>query len=196
TNATDTVGITSSDANAVLPANAVLAGGSQAFSIALQTAGARTVTASDVNDPAKTANTSSSITVNAGLFVKLQLLVPGETAVPGTAGGKSGAPTARTAGTGYSVTVNAVDGNWNLVTNVNDTVAITSTDPNAGLPANSALVAGTKTLSLTNRTVGSWTVTATDSTDNSKTANTSPALTVSHGAFAKLQLLVPGETAV
>src|SRR5439155_25580255 len=111
TNATDTVGITSSDANAVLPANAVLAGGSQAFSIALQTAGARTVTASDVNDPAKTANTSSSITVNAGLLVKLQLLVPGETAVPGTASGKSGAPTARTAGTGYSVTVNAVDGN-------------------------------------------------------------------------------------
>src|SRR5439155_23157276 len=71
-----------------------------------------------------------------------------------------------------------------------------STHPNRALPATSTLVAGTKTLSLTNRTVGSWTVTATDSTDNSKPANTSPALTVSPGAFAKLQLLGPGETAV
>ena len=34
--------------------------------------------------------------------------------------------------------------------------------------------------------------TATDSTDGSKTANTSPSITVNPGAFVKLQLLAPG----
>ena len=61
------------------------------------------------------------------------------------------------------MTVNAVDANWNLVS-TNDTIAITSSDPNAVLPANAALVGGTKTFSVTNRTAGSWTVTASDVT--------------------------------
>src|SRR5260221_5321579 len=43
----------------------------------------------------------------------------------------------------------------------------------------SPLVVGTKTLSVTNKTAGTWTVTATDVTDGSKAANTSPAITVS-----------------
>src|SRR5206468_7429479 len=109
----DTVGITASDANAALPANAALVGGQQSFSVTLKTAGTRTLTATDVTDGTKTANTSPSITVNVGGFVKLQLLVPGETAAPGTTTGKTGTPTARTAGTGYSITVNAVDPLWN-----------------------------------------------------------------------------------
>src|SRR5206468_9399144 len=119
---TDTVRITSSDSNAALPADASLAGGTGSFSLTLKTPGARTVTATDITDGAKTASTSPAITVNVGAFVKLQLLVPGETAAPGTATGKSGAPSARTAGSGYSVTVNAVDSSWNVVTNGNDTV--------------------------------------------------------------------------
>ena len=41
--------------------------------------------------------------------------------------------------------------------NSTDTVGITSTDPNATLPANTALVAGTKTLSVTAKTAGSKT---------------------------------------
>src|SRR5256886_7434461 len=48
-------------------------------------------------------------------FTKLQLLVPGETAAPGTGSGKTGTPTAQTAGTAFTVTVNAVDANWYLV---------------------------------------------------------------------------------
>jgi len=126
----------------------------------------------------------------------LQLLVPGESAAPGSATGKTGSPTARTAGTSYSVTVNAVDTSWNVVTNVSDTVGLTSTDPNAVLPANAALVSGTRTFSLTNKTAGSWTVTASDATDGSKLANTSPAITVNAGAVMKLQILLQGETAL
>ena len=52
----------------------------------------------------KTANTSPPVTVNAGAFAKLQLLVPGESADPGSASGKSGSPTARTAGSSKAPT--------------------------------------------------------------------------------------------
>src|SRR6202043_3641235 len=112
---THTIGITSSDANAALPSNAALVAGSQTYNVTLKTAGASTVTATDVTDGTKTANTSPVTTVNAGAFSKLQLLMPGETASPGSATGKTGAPTAQTAGTAFSVTVNAVDANWNPV---------------------------------------------------------------------------------
>src|SRR5438552_13221548 len=128
-------------------------------------------------------------------FTKLQLLMPGETAAPGTASGKTGTPNAQTAGTPFTVTVNAVDANWYLVNTVTDTVGITSTDTNATMPGNAALASGTKTFSVTLTTAGTKTLTATDITDGTKTANTSPSITVNAGAFTKLQLLVPGETA-
>src|SRR5260370_38991679 len=96
------------------------------------TASGSTVTASDVTDPSKTASTSAAIPVGAGSFVKLQLLTPGETAAAGTSTGKTGTPTAQTAGTALNVTVNAVDANWNVVTNVTDTAGVASSDSNAG----------------------------------------------------------------
>ncbi len=192
---TDTAGITSSDANAALPANAALVAGTRTFSVTLKTGGTATLTASDITTPARTANTSPSITVNGGTFTKLQLLVPGETAAPGTATGKTGTPTARTAGTAFNVTVRAVDANWNWVSSATDTVGLTSTDTNATLPANTALAGGTQTLSFTFKTVGIWTITATDISNGAYTANTSPSITANVGAFAKLQVLMPGESA-
>src|SRR6266481_166865 len=132
-----------------------------------------TVTSTDITDGAKTANTSPSTTINAGTFAKLQLLLPGETAAPGTASGKTGTPVAQTAGSPLLVTVNAVDANWNLI-NTNDTVAITSSDANASLPSNAALVAGTQSFSVTLKTAGTRTLTASDVTHTSITANTSP----------------------
>src|SRR5208282_3446136 len=93
----DTVAIASSDANATLPANAALSGGAKTFSVTFKTAGTSTVTASDVTHTAVTANTGASTTVNAGTFSQLQLLMPGETAIPGSVSGKGGTPTAETA---------------------------------------------------------------------------------------------------
>jgi hypothetical protein len=150
--------------------------GTRTFSVTLNTAGSRTVTATDITDGTKTANTSAAITV-VGTFTKLQVLVPGETAAPGTTSGKTGTPTAQTAGTAFTITVNAVDANWNVVSSTH-TVGITSSDAGATLPANAALVAGTRTFSVTLNTAGSRTVTATDITDGTKTANTSAAITV------------------
>ena len=193
-NVTDTVGITSSNTHPTLPGNAALVAGTKTFSVTLKTATTSTVTATDITDGTKTANTSPNITVNAGAFAKLQLLAPGEVADPGSVTGKTGAPSAETAGTAFNVIVNAVDANWNVV-NVTDTVGITSSNTHPTLPANAALVAGTKTFSVTLKTATTSTVTATDITDGTKTANTSPNITVNAGAFAKLQLLAPGEVA-
>src|SRR5207253_851592 len=123
-----------------------------------------TVTATDATDGTKAAKSSAEGKGNAGAFVKLQLLMPGESAAPGTASGKTGTPTAQTAGSAFNVTVNAVDANWNVVSST-DTVAITSSDAYATLPVNAALVAGTRTFSVTLKTSGSSTVTATDATD-------------------------------
>ena len=107
--------------------------------------------------------TSETISVGPGPFSQLQVLLPGETATPGVAPGKTGSPNGQATGMGYTVTVNAVDADYNLI-NTNDTVHITSSDPYAGLPADGALSGGTMTFTVTNRTVGSWTVTASDVT--------------------------------
>src|SRR5262249_7829046 len=90
---------------------------------------------------------SSVFPVTGASFSQLQVLLPGETAAPGSLTGKTGTPLAQTAGTAFSVTVNAVDANWNLINTVTDTARITSSDGNATLPANAALVNGTKTFS-------------------------------------------------
>jgi len=109
---------------------------------------------------------------------KLQVLMPGETAAPGTATGKTGTPTAQKVGVPFDITVNAVDSNWNLVDYVTDTVSITSSDTSATLPIDAALVAGAQTFSVTFGTAGSFTVTATDATDTAKAAGTGSATTV------------------
>ncbi|MCC8425096.1 T9SS type A sorting domain-containing protein [Mucilaginibacter sp. UR6-11] len=196
TSSTDVVTFVSTDANAALPANAPLAGGTSTFVCTFKTAGAKTLTAKDFTSTTKTQSASPTVTVTPDLFVKLQLLLPGETAAPGTAAGKTGTPTAQSAGTAFNTIVNAVDANWNKVTTVTDVITFTTTDANATVPANAALVAGTKTNFAVNlKTPGTATITAADFTDGSKTVSTSPAVTVNIGGFVKLQLLLPGETA-
>ena len=124
------------------------------------------------------AGTSAPVTVNAGAATKLQVLLPGETAAPGSASGKSGSPTPVTAGSAVTTTVNAVDANWNLLPTVTDTVALTSTDGSATLPPGTPLIGGTITLSMTFGDGGTFTVTASDVTDGYKSPNTSPVVTV------------------
>ncbi|OGA41330.1 MAG: hypothetical protein A3G26_10940 [Betaproteobacteria bacterium RIFCSPLOWO2_12_FULL_65_110] len=109
-----------------------------------------------------TTGTSNSFVV----APKLQILVPGETAAPvaypGPAGsGKTGTPTNQTAGTAFTVTINAVDEGWNVVTTATDTVSISSSDPAAVLPPAAALVSGTQTFSVVLNTPSSQTLTAT-----------------------------------
>ena len=103
------------------------------------------------------------------------MLLPGETAAPGTAERqRRGTPTAQTSGTAFAVRVNAVDLGFNLINTVTDLVGITSSDPTAILPANAALVNGTNSFSVTLKDAGSQTVTASDITDGHTTGTSSP----------------------
>ena len=144
--------------------------------VVTQTGSGRTITAT--NTAGAESGTSNTFTVDPGVFVKLQLLVPGETAASGTPGGKTGTPSVQGAGISFSVTVNAVDANWNLVNTVTDVVSISSSDGTATLPPNAGLSAGRQTFSITLNTAGTQTISASDITDGTKTSNTSPAITV------------------
>jgi hypothetical protein len=104
-------------------------------------------------------------------FVKLQVLLPGETAAPNTLTGKTGTPIDQSVGLPFNITVNAVDQYWNVVPSA-DTIAITSSDTLATLPPNAALFNGTATFSVALGTAGISTITATDVTDGTKTAAT------------------------
>src|SRR5207244_12527003 len=111
---------------------------------------------SDDTDATKTAYSSPLITVNPGAVTKLQILLPGESAAPGTSTGKAGAPSDQVAGSAITnrVVVNAVDANWNVVPGSVPNVTITSTDSSATIAddngataGNMSLVSGTRTLS-------------------------------------------------
>jgi hypothetical protein len=109
-------------------------------------------------------------------FTKLQVLMPGETAAPNTPTGKTGTPDAQTAGLPFNLTVRSVDDVWNVVSS-SDTVNLTSTDGTATLPADAPLAGGTVTMTITFGSSGTFTATASDVTDPTKTANTgSPTL--------------------
>src|SRR5260221_14743602 len=115
----------------------------------------------------------------------MQLVVPGETVAPGTATGKTGTPSGAVSGTAFNVIVRSVDADWNLVSSIH-TIGITSSDTNAALPANVALVAGARTNSVTLRMVPSQTLTATNITHGTKKSNINPFIPVTVGAGGKM----------
>lgn len=111
-------------------------------------------------------------------FTKLQVLLPGETAAPGTTTGKTGTPLPQVAGTAFDIVVNAVDDNWSLSSIASDMINITTTDGTATPPADKRLSNGTATFSIIFNDIGTFTVTATDVTDGTKPADTSSPVTV------------------
>jgi len=115
----------------------------------------------------------------AGPFTRLQVLLPGETAAPGTQSGKTGTPRAQVAGMPFTITVRACDSQWNLVTTVTDAIQILASDQSATLPSPAQLVSGTRTFSITMNAAGSFTVFAHDQTDGTIPDGASAAVSVS-----------------
>lgn len=182
------------DVNATLPSPANLTSGTRAFDITFKTASPSTITATDTEGSSIYAEyVHSAVTVSPDSANALQLLLPGETAAPGTSTGQTGGIIARTAGTAFTVTVNAVDANYNTNPAYNPQVSIFTTDLNDTHPVPANLSSGTKTFVVTLVTSGpNHNVTASSATlalDTSNTFAVNPAL------VKKLQLLVPGETA-
>ncbi|HEV2134994.1 MAG TPA: putative Ig domain-containing protein [Terracidiphilus sp.] len=95
-----------------------------------------------------------------------------------------------TAGGTVSFTVTALDAGGNTATGYSGTVAFTSTDTNATLPASASLTSGQGSFSATLKTAGSQTVTATDTANASITA-TSASITVNPGSATTLVVVAP-----
>ena len=86
------------------------------------------------------------------------------------------APTAETAGTSFSLTVTAQNSSGATDTGYTGTIQFTSSDVQAGLPANftfTAADAGTYTFTVTLKTAGSQSITATDTTTSAITGTLS-----------------------
>ncbi len=146
-----TAHFTSSDGAATLPANyAFTAGdaGAHSFSATLRTAGARSLVATDT----VTASITGSQTVTVSPAAAARLTV-------------GGLASPRTAGTAGTLTVTAVDAFANTATGYVGTVHFTSSDSQAALPADYAFTAGdagSHAFTVTLKTVGTQSVTATD----------------------------------
>ena len=160
---TGTVHFTSTDNQAVLPANSTLTNGTATFSASLNTTGSQTITATDTVTLSIT-GASNSVTVTG----------------PATHFSVS-APVAATTGKAFNFGVNALDAANNIAAGYSGTVHFTSTDSQAVLPANSMLTNGTASLSATLKTIGSQTITATDTVTASITG-TSNAISVGSAA--------------
>ena len=110
-------------------------------------------------------------------FSKLQILLPGETAAPGTATGKTGTPDPQPLYGNFNITINAVSDDWALVRNVSDTVTFSSTDSQL-LAEDITLVNGSATAAINMGTVGTHTITASDLTNPAIASGTSSEFTV------------------
>jgi probable HAF family extracellular repeat protein len=164
-----TLRFTSTDGQAVLPPNGKLTMGTGTFSATLNTAGSQTTTATDTVTVSITGSSNSisvSPTARATHFSVT-------------------APASVTAGTAFNFTVTALDTSNNTVTTYAGTVHFTSIGGQAVLPANATLTNGTGTFSTTMMTVGSQTITATDTvtvsiTGSSNAVSVSPAAKATH----------------
>ena len=116
----------------------------------------------------------------AGPYTRSQVLLPGETAAPGTPSGKSGTPLAQTAGVPFSITVRACDDQWNLVAGNSDVMQLLCTDGSATLPAPAQLQSGTATFTVTLNAGGTFTISTHDQTDS----------TIPDGASSPVSVLV------
>src|SRR5207237_393451 len=122
-----TVHFTSSDVQAVLPANSTLTNGAGTFTVTLKTAGSQTVTATDTTTASIT-GTSNAVTVAPAAATHFTVT----------------APASATAGSAFSITVNALDQFNNVATGYTGTVHFTKTDAGTGsaVPADYTFVAG------------------------------------------------------
>jgi hypothetical protein len=104
--------------------------------------------------------TSNQFQVVPGAIAQFQVLVPGIVATPGLSPGYSGTPNDQRSGQPFPIQVNGVDTHWNVVTTASDSFGVSSTDLTASLPANTNLVNGIRSLSITLNSAGSHTVSA------------------------------------
>jgi putative cell wall-binding protein len=170
-----TVHFTSNDAGAVLPGNSTFSGGVGSFTVRFSAAGTKHVTVTDTS--------SSSITGTSGSVTVTQSTTHLSVTASATAA----------AGTSFVVTVKALDGGGNVVTGYTGTVRLTSSDSAAVLPANAKLSSGQHAFTVTLKTAGSQSVTATDTA--SGISGTSTTITVAPATTTHFLVTAPTSSA-
>ena len=141
-----TVAITSSDGNAVLPANAGLSSGTGSFSVTLETAGSQSITATDTVTISITGS-QSGITVNAAGLDHFVFNTVGS----------------QTAGSAFNITVTAIDAYGNTATGYTGSPSLTVSAGSISPTTMNAFVGGVGSTSVTLTASGSGvTMTATD----------------------------------
>jgi hypothetical protein len=154
--------------------------------------GAVSFTCSDFSAPPNF-GTSANFVVLPGPFAKMMVRLPGETAQGGTTTGLTGAPTDQNAGTGFDVTIRAVDEFWNRVPTINDLVALSSSDAFANFPTGITLLNGEVTVPVTLSKAGYQTISAIDTDQTQITGHTSSQVLVLPGPYSRVLILAPGE---
>ncbi|MCB9502700.1 MAG: hypothetical protein H6696_12255 [Deferribacteres bacterium] len=145
--------------------------------ITVTKAGTNTLSVSDAANPPHVGS-SNQFVVNAGAYARLQVIVPGLSANPGVSPGYSGTTEAQNGGVPFAIAVNAVDNWWNIVTSVNDSFAVSSTDPLASVPDATTFFNGSRNLSITLNTEGGQTISAGSLNVPGISNGQSPAITV------------------
>ena len=148
------------------------------FNETLKTAGIQTLTATDTVTASIT-GASNPITVTAAAATHFTI------SAPATAG----------AGVGFAFTVLAQDAFGNTATSYSGNVGFTSSDHGAltVLPGTSAVVSGVGTFNATLTTVGSQTLTATDTSAATLTGHSGPII-VGAAAVSHFAIVAPGST--
>lgn len=173
---TGTVHVTSSDAQASLPGDYTFSladAGVHTFSAALKTPGTQSITGTDTTTGSIT-GTESGITVTQSSISALVV---------------TGFASPTTAGASQSFTITVKDNNGNVASGYTGTVHFTSSDPQAGLPADYAFTTsdgGVHTFSATLKTAGTQSITATDTTLT--VSGTQSAITVNPAAASVLSI--------
>jgi hypothetical protein len=165
-----TVHFSSSDAQAVLPANSTLTNGVGNFTATLKTSGIQTITATDTATSSIT-STPSPTTVSAAATSQFSVT----------------APASANTGTAFNFSVTAKDPFNNTVSNYSGTLHFTSSDAKAILPGNATLTNGTGTFSAALNTATNQTISATDTVMVSITG-TSKSISVSSNGSSNLTI--------
>src|SRR5262249_20731445 len=125
------VHFSSTDSNAILPGDSFLLFGSGVFTMAFRTSGIQTLTAADNVNP-KTVNGSAVFNVSPAVATHFHII----------------APPSVTSASGFTITVQALDGLDNIATAYTGTVRFTSSDSAAGLPGPTTLTNGVGTFNV------------------------------------------------
>jgi hypothetical protein len=184
---TGTLHFTSSDPAAVLPADYTFNGsgphatndnGVHTFTATLNTTGTQSLTATD---------TAASITGTLGG------IIVDPAGLPAVSFRVTGFPSPTTAGVSENITVTALDMNGAVAGSYRGTVHFTSSDPQAALPADytfTNLDQGVHTFTVTLKTAGTQSITATDTLTGTITGSET-GITINPGAAAVFVLSAP-----